>query len=207
MKTLITCIILLLALPLYAAAGTPRAGTCGGCHVENFSDWSSSAHSRSVSTERFRSALSDYLLKEGTDNGGYCFRCHAPAILISGGGFKATKRLMRGRGSSEGVTCIVCHSVESIKDGRAVYDPGGVPGYHRVKDLRSLDKESLCTTCHRSYKPESAGADITEGRIKGLASKFGRMVSTKNITHSDHKFSGATVMSAEDGFCPGIEGD
>ncbi len=116
--------VLFLSYTAAGAAVLPRAGTCGGCHVENFNGWQSSAHAFSVSSTEFRSAFKAYLKREDTDDGGFCFRCHAPAILISGGVFEATKRVLKGRSPGAGVTCIVCHSVESVKDGRAVRDPG-----------------------------------------------------------------------------------
>ena len=189
-----------------AQAGLPRAGTCGGCHVENFRDWRSSAHSRAVSGERFRKALKEYLLRHDTDEGGFCFRCHAPGVLITGGVFEATEDIVRGRPHVEGVGCAVCHSVETVKDGVAVYDPGESRGYHGVKDLRSIDKEGLCNTCHSSYRAvEREEAAEKKGLLAGVFSWLGRMVGVGASNKIDHTFSGTIVP--EDESCPGMKRD
>jgi hypothetical protein len=197
--------ILLAALSTAAAAGLPRAGTCGACHTSNFDGWSPSAHARSTSSDEFRIALKRYLADHDTDDGGFCFRCHAPTILISGGSFKATRELLMGRSSRDSVTCVACHSIESIKDGRAIYDPGDSRAYHRVRDLRSIKTEQLCRTCHSAYKPgPRAEADREQARPAGFISRLlGSADSSKKI---DHGFPGVVVTSTEDGSCPGTGG-
>lgn len=204
MRPMLVCIILLAALSSARAETLPRAGGCGGCHTQSYEGYLSSAHARSISTEAFRTGLKRYLLKEGTDSGGYCFRCHAPGVFISGGVFEFTKTVLKGRPGGEGVTCVACHSVEAVKDGKAVFDPGESPGYHRVKDLRYIDKEELCTICHSSYK--KAIAEPVKAEKKGLlgraASRFGQVLGTKTYKEIDHTFSDTIVTGEEHGRCP-----
>ena len=211
---LLTPVLLTMTLLATALLTTPddawsavfhRAGTCGGCHVESFDGWSSSVHAESISSERFRSCLSGYLSKENTDSGGYCFRCHAPAVLISGKVFEATEAMVKGVSADEGVSCIVCHSVESVKEGRAVYEPGTSSGYHMVKDLTRLDRARLCTTCHGSYKrldPAQSSVEADEGFWNGIFSGLGRAVGTETLKKIDHSFSGATVATDKHWACP-----
>ncbi len=207
MRPILAGMILLVTLSTAQAAGLPRAGTCGACHTANFDGWSSSAHARSTSNDRFRSALKRYLVEQDTDDGGFCFRCHAPIILISGGSFKATRELLMGRTPRNSVTCVVCHSVESIKDGKAIYDPGDSRAYHRVRDLRSIKRERLCRTCHSVYKPAlRVEADHEQDRPSGFISRLRRSAGGGTPEKIDHGFPGVVVTATEDGSCPGTGG-
>lgn len=191
MRALFACIILLVMFLTFSVARAevlPRAGTCGGCHTESFEGWGASAHARSTSSKAFRRGLKTYLLEEGTDSGAYCFRCHAPGVFISGGVFEFTRAVLKEDVPGGGVTCVVCHSVEAVKDGGVVYDLGESPGYHRVKDLRSIERKELCTTCHSVYKEES------------------KTESAEASETSDHTFPGVIVAYEEDGVCPGMKG-
>lgn len=206
MKILLLFICLIIALSTVSMAQIPRAGTCGGCHGENFRSWQNSAHAGSISSARFRVALKRYLLNEDRGEGGFCFRCHAPAIVISGEEFEATKRILKGKGLKEGVTCVVCHSVESIKSGEAVYATGNIPSYHRVKDLKNIDREALCATCHNAgFKRDEAGVK-KKGYLKGMALKLGLFVDKDSTRATDHQFFGTVPESSEDKLCPGLEG-
>lgn len=210
MKTILASLLLLFTLSVAQAAQLPRAGTCGSCHVENFNDWHASDHAQSIASERFRKNLRRYLLREDTENGEFCFRCHAPAVLITGDVFAATKMVLRGNHSMEGVTCVVCHSVESIKEGKALYAAGNVPAYHRVKDLQSIDRAALCTTCHGAYTPDmDSPVNVEEkGFLTELVSGLKQLVSGKTIETTDHGFPGFILQNTDDGgdgLCPGQE--
>lgn len=186
-----------------------RAGTCGGCHIRSFDGWQTSGHAKSVSSEEFRLSLKRYLLKAGRDDGSFCFRCHAPAILITGEAFTATEEILRGRGSREGVTCIVCHSVESVKGGIAKYDPGDISAYHRVKDLESIDRQALCSSCHRDYgsfeNDTSVEAD-KKGFFRKIALIFGDIINKGSKKEVDHSFRESAPGHDKAWKCPGLEG-
>jgi len=187
-------LFLLTASLTVQAKGLPRAESCGSCHVSNFDTWESSAHADSISRQGFRSCLEDYLEKERTNSGAYCFDCHAPGEVISGDVFAATNDVMKGKLYRDGVTCVACHSVESIQDGKAIYDPGGINGYHSVKDLKSVDREALCLTCHSRYQSTRPVTEETApGFFENLYAGLSGVVSTKNKTITDHRFVESVV--------------
>lgn len=207
MRHILTIIILLTMASYAGAAALPKAGACGSCHVENFREWESSAHSRSILSQEFRDALKKYLLKEGTDEGGFCFRCHAPELVISGDIFEATKMALKGKTPNGGVTCVVCHSVESVRDGKLIYDTADFSSYHRVKDLMSLDRAGLCTACHSVYRKNNAAMEGNRGFLMRHVSKIANLFAGKRGRKSNHSFSDATVAEKKGQGCPGINGD
>lgn len=197
----------LAAIPSWSEAKLLRAGTCGGCHVKNFNGWHASGHAKSVSGKEFKRSLERHLLKEERDDGSFCFRCHAPVILMTGEAFKATKEILRGKASREGVTCVVCHSVESVKGGIAIYAPGDISAYHKVKNLKFIDREALCTTCHGSYnfdtndEPSEAGK---KGFFTSITLKFEKLIGKGSKKETDHRFKGTVSEHDETGGCPGL---
>jgi len=204
MKLSLLIISLILAFPAAGIAKVLRAGTCGACHVENYHSWQNSAHSRSIQSKNFQKALKIHLIAEGKDEGGFCFACHAPTINLSGSEFQATRKILKGKPVRDGVTCIVCHGVESIKRGKAVYDTANISSYHIVKDLKNIDKESLCSTCHSS-KPKFVKAEITEeGFLKKIFIKAGLIIGRKSKVKTDHKFSESFAETGEVSTCPGL---
>lgn len=207
MKHVLPFMIMLIMLSPSWAAALPRAGYCGGCHIDNFREWKSSAHARSIMGEGFKKALKEHLLREGTDEGGFCFRCHAPELIISGDIFEATKRALKGNAPGEGVTCIVCHTVESIKEGKLIYDIGDFPAYHRVKDLRSLDRTGLCTTCHGFYKQKDTVKEEKSGFFMRHVSRVADLFHARRYKKSDHTFSDSIIVEKEGKGCPGIKRD
>ena len=207
MRHVLPFMIILIMLSSAEAAVLPRAGACGSCHVDNFREWKSSAHARSIIGEGFRKALKEHLLREGTDEGGFCFRCHAPELIISGDIFEATKRVLNGKAQTEGVTCVVCHSVESIKEGKLIYDPGDFPGYHRVKDLMSLDRAGLCATCHSFYKQKDTVKEEKSGFFMRHVSRVTELFHAKRHKESGHSFSDSIIVEKEGKGCPGVKRD
>jgi len=204
MKLSLLFISLIIAFPTAGIAGGLRAGTCGACHVGNYNSWQNSAHSRSILSDDFRSALKTHLLVEGKDEGGFCFGCHAPTINIVGNEFQATRKILKGKPLKAGVTCIVCHGVESIKKGKAVYDTANISSYHIVKDLKNIDKESLCSMCHNSA-PKLVKAEIPkQGFLKKISIKAGLIIGRKSTVKTDHKFSESFADTGEDKTCPGL---
>lgn len=196
MRLIVMLLFLLTTSLTVQSRGLPRAEGCGSCHVSNFDTWEASAHADSISSRDFRSCLEDYLEEEGTDSGSYCLECHAPGEVISGDVFAATRDIVKGKVHRDGVTCVACHSVESIEEGKAVYDPGGINGYHSVKDLKSVDREALCLTCHSRYQSTSPVAEETgTGFFEGLYASLSGVVRIRNKTIIDHRFVESVVES------------
>lgn len=204
MKLSLLFISLLIVFPATGIGKTLRAGTCGACHIETYDSWKDSAHSRSIFSDDFRSALKNHLSVEGKDEGRFCFDCHAPTINIAGNEFQATKKILKGKPVKTGVTCIVCHGVESIKKGKAVYDTANISSYHIVNDLKNIDKESLCSTCH-SLEPKFDKMETKEeGFLKKIAVKVGLVRDKKSKIKTDHKFLKTFADSGEENKCPGL---
>ena len=199
------CLFLFTTSLTVQARDLPRAESCGSCHVSNFDTWQDSSHANSVSSSGFRSCLKNYLEKENTNSGAYCFECHAPGEVISGDVFAATRDMVKGKTHRGGVTCVACHSVESVENGKAVYDPGDIHGYHSVKDLRSVNRAALCSTCHSTYKStHSVKERIEPGFFQGLFASIADLVSTKNEARTDHRFTESMVANEGHWLCPDI---
>jgi hypothetical protein len=203
---LLVIFLLLFATSLAAQAkGLPRAESCGSCHVSDFDTWQASAHANSITSVGFRSCLENYLEKKNTHSGAYCFECHAPGEVISGDVFAATHDVVKGKIYRDGVTCVACHSVESVENGKAVYDPGDIHGYHSVKDLRSVNRAALCSTCHGRYQfLLPAKEKLEPGFFAGLYASLVGLVSTKNNSITDHRFSESVVANEGHWACPDI---
>lgn len=203
MKPLLLCLVLFVMSLSAHARGLPRAESCGSCHVYNFDTWEKSAHANSINSKNFRSCLNNYLEKEKTGNGTYCFECHAPGEVISGNTFAVTNDILKGKKHRDGITCVACHSVESIENGKAVYDPGDIHGYHRVKDLKSINREALCSTCHNSYQSTQAAKEKTEPDfMQEIYMSLGGLVSTRHKTKTDHTFPQSQVTNKKHWDCP-----
>ncbi|HEC11753.1 MAG TPA: hypothetical protein ENI80_00620 [Acidiferrobacteraceae bacterium] len=203
MRPLVICLFLLAPSQAVQAKGLPRAESCGSCHVSSFDAWQYSAHANSINSNDFRGCLEGYLEKENTNSGAYCFKCHAPGEVISGDVFAATSDVVKGKTYRDGVTCVVCHSVESVENGKAVYDPGDIHGYHSVKDLRLVNREALCSTCHSIYKTiRSVKERAKPGFFQGLFASLGGLVGTKNKAQTDHRFAESVVANEGHWACP-----
>lgn len=187
------------------AKGLPRAESCGSCHVSNLDTWQDSAHANSVNSSGFRNCLTSYLEKEKTNSGAYCFECHAPGVVISGDVFASTRDVVKGKMHHDGVTCVACHSVESIENGKAVYDPGGIHGYHSIKDLKSIDRGKLCSTCHGRYKSTHPVKEKMQPGFFEIL--YTSLIGTKDKTIIDHRFIESVVANEEHWSCPDISFD
>lgn len=205
MRPIVICLCLLATSLAIQAKDLPRAESCGSCHVSNFDTWQDSAHANSVNSHNFRRCLEDYLEKEQTNSGTYCFECHAPAEVISGNVVIATSDVVKGRTHRGGVTCFTCHSVESVVNGKAVYDPGDIHGYHSVTDLKSIKREALCSSCHDTYMSTLSTQEVTEpGFFAGLIASISDVVRTKSGAQTDHRFTESIVANEGHWACPDI---
>lgn len=90
---------------------TNSAKSCGGfgCHKVIYEAWLESPHRHSANVF-YEAALQLAFDKKGLDGVKFCAGCHDPVSLLSGG-LKAG-RLVSAAGREEGITCIICHSIE-----------------------------------------------------------------------------------------------
>lgn len=147
----LSAFLILLGLPVVMAdAGSQTSPqSCGACHEREYEGWNVSAHARADKSETF-TALLESAPKTGSGWGERsCFACHSP--------------LASAADSSDGVSCEVCHFVESVgnigngdfalsSDG-VVRAPLGVEAPHPSVASDLLTDSLFCAACHEQYHP------------------------------------------------------
>src|SRR6185369_1090194 len=85
---------------------------CGGCHRDQYEEWSGSMHAYAADDPLFR-ALNKRMQREvGPDQQTFCLTCHAPMAVRLG---KATDLAsLDATPELKGVTCFFCHATTSI---------------------------------------------------------------------------------------------
>ncbi len=155
----------------------PDAAYCGHCHQEAHKQWRQSAHANSFRTPWYKKNVNLLMSTKGNEYARHCEGCHNPIALTSG---SITKGVSQTRRTDEdGITCSVCHSIQSMdRRGTGSYvlaqpavmvDEGGKPVYGKVSDgeiLAHLDRHSaavmkpfyrttdFCSACHKAALPE-----------------------------------------------------
>ncbi len=156
--------------------------SCGssGCHEQIYQEWAVSAHRYAAMDLGFRAIQTNMGEQNGPESTRYCAGCHDPISLFAG-----TKNLFRDDltnaiGRDEGVSCIVCHSInETDVKGNASYvitqprrymfelsEGGGarlvrdflIKAYprHHVRSLqhRLFKSPQFCAACHKQFIDE-----------------------------------------------------
>lgn len=89
--------------------------SCGvnGCHQDIYDQWMSSMHKKAASDVFYKRNIEYLVEKKGMEITRYCGACHEPVALFSGemtsgGSLDITE-------NSEGVSCVVCHSIAQIR--------------------------------------------------------------------------------------------
>lgn len=99
-------------LALFAEQRYPSANTCKTCHETHYQQWSVSQHAYSQLSPVYM-AMQNRInqLTSGT-NGDFCIRCHNQ-VGMNLGESTSISNLERHPTSREGITCVVCHRLES----------------------------------------------------------------------------------------------
>jgi len=155
----------------------PDAAYCGHCHQEAYHQWRQALHSNSFRTPFYRTSVNILMRTKGIEFTRHCDSCHNPIGVLSGA---LTPHAQGDRTfDRDGVTCMVCHSIQSVdtKLGNGSYVMGvpavmvdaqgqRVPGL--VSDaeiLAHLDRHSkavmqdvyrtpeFCSACHKANLP------------------------------------------------------
>ena len=151
---------------------------CGHCHQDSHSQWRQSAHSNSNRAPWYLRNVGLLNEEKGIEFSRHCEGCHDPIALVSGALTQgaATKRPY----DKDGVTCSVCHSIQSVDTrGTGSYTMGvpavlvdeeGKPISREVSDgeiLAHLDRHSkavmrpfyktseFCSSCHKAALPHA----------------------------------------------------
>ena len=148
------------------------ASRCAGCHFTEHSEWTESIHRNSF-REPFYQANVKHLIKErGIAVTRHCESCHNPVALFSG--VLTTNSKEPRPFDEEGVTCSVCHSIEStttqgigsyviaspallvrengerlvnVTDSEIIAD---LPSHYRAVMRPLLKTPEFCASCHKA---------------------------------------------------------
>ncbi len=157
----------------------PTAAYCGKCHKDTHSEWRQSAHANAFRAPFYLKNVQILIDQKGIEYTRHCESCHNPIALFSGA---LTKGATVDRAFDEdGVTCMVCHSIEKIKDTAGIgsyvmgvpavmVDSEGVPvtrpvsyddilarpDLHSRAVMRDFYRTSeFCAVCHKAAVPKS----------------------------------------------------
>ncbi len=133
----------------------PSAATCAQCHPDHYREWSVSAHAYGMMSPVFNAMHMFTTEQLAGTQGDFCLRCHSPvASQREEPSFSSV--LVRPEVSAEGVTCIVCHRLQSdfgLTSGRPTLDEGdifevikGPTGSDNLKEALANTKLNLVTT-------------------------------------------------------------
>ena len=88
------------------------AARCASCHGGVHSEWKESAHRNSFREPFYQTNVKHLIRDRGIAVTRHCESCHNPAALFSGALSDNAK--MERPFDEEGITCSVCHSIESV---------------------------------------------------------------------------------------------
>lgn len=113
-----------------SAKAFTSAKECGACHPKQYQEWRGSMHAYAMTSPVFLAF--NRTLQERTSGtlGTFCVRCHTPIGITLGEG-PLLPNAKRRAISMEGVTCIVCHSIERVQgkvNGEIPFSPGVIQG-------------------------------------------------------------------------------
>jgi hypothetical protein len=156
----------------------PTAEYCGHCHQESHKQWRESAHSNANRVPYYLKNVALLNDSKGIEYSRHCEGCHDPIALVSGALTQAGPK--KRPYDQDGVTCMVCHSIQKVDtSGTGSYvlgvpavlvDEDGKPITRKVSDgeiLAHLDRHSkavmkdfyrsseFCSSCHNAALPRS----------------------------------------------------
>lgn len=102
------------ARPTVALPDVPLAASCGGCHPQQFAEWSGSRHAFAMKDPVFQKLVGARQTTFGGLQDKFCVQCHSIAGVRSqdvSPGFEFAKL---APASMDGVNCWSCHAAESI---------------------------------------------------------------------------------------------
>ena len=160
------------------AESFPTASYCAKCHEDAHREWRQSAHANSFRAPFYLRNVQLLIDQKGIEYTRHCEGCHNPIALVSGA---LTKGSPVDRSFDEdGITCMVCHSIEKIQDtaGTGSYVMGvpavivsangaPIPGEASFDDILAHPKlhsqavmkdfyrsPEFCAACHKAALPK-----------------------------------------------------
>ena len=150
---------------------------CASCHSDVFPHWLQSAHRNAFREPFYQKNVNDLISQRNIAFTRHCESCHNPAALFSGA--LTDKPQFKNRPfDNEGVSCIACHSIESVNgQGIGGYTMGqpallqkadgtkivqatdqqildDIESHKRAMMRPILKKPEFCGACHKSQVPK-----------------------------------------------------
>lgn len=150
---------------------------CAECHTDVHPQWAQSAHAKAFVEPFYQRNVNDLIAQKNIAFTRHCESCHNPAALFSGA-LTDDPKFKERPFDQEGVSCIVCHSIESVsgrgiggyvmgqpalieeKDGTKLLDvtdediQNDIEGHKRAMMRDLLKKPEFCAACHKSQVPK-----------------------------------------------------
>lgn len=148
---------------------------CAQCHTDAHAQWRQSAHANAFREPFYQKNVNDLIQQRGIEATRHCESCHNPAALFSGALTKNAK--FKRPFDDDGVSCIVCHSIQSTENrgigGYVMAEPAllekedgtrllevedkqimdDVPSHRRAMMRPVLKSSEFCASCHKSQVP------------------------------------------------------
>lgn len=143
---------------------------CADCHADVASHWMHSAHAyASFDNPWYRVSVDRFRAERGNEESRFCAGCHDPLLLLSGDIDQEVEP--SNELAYAGITCLVCHSVESTRpDGNASFtlsdepvllpdpaSPEQIEAHRARLTMQPLRTAALCGSCHRSFSGPAIG--------------------------------------------------
>jgi|SRR5579872_4125974 len=161
------------------AGAFPTAEYCGHCHAATYKGWQQSLHRNSFRAPFYRKVVDQLIATKGIEYSRHCEGCHSPISLLSGA--LSQNSAVERSSDEDGITCSVCHSVQSLQptygvgsyvmgvpavmvDERGKPIPGtvsfGAILAHPERHSRAVMKDfyktpQFCGACHKANIPRS----------------------------------------------------
>ena len=152
------------------------AKRCGTCHTDAHAQWRQSAHGNAFREPFYQKNVKDLQSQKGIEFTRHCESCHNPAALFTGALTKNSH--VKRPFDDDGVSCIACHSIQSV-DGHGIggYVMGepallikedgthllagvsdqqildDIPSHRRAMMRPLLKTPEFCGACHKSQVP------------------------------------------------------
>jgi hypothetical protein len=147
-----------------------KTDDCADCHADVASHWMNSVHAyASFDNPWYRASIDEFRAERGPRESRFCAGCHDPLLLMSGDIDAEVEP--ENPLAYAGVTCLVCHSVESTRpDGNASFglseadvlipdpaEPDEIAAHKARLSMDPLRTAELCGSCHRSFSGPGIG--------------------------------------------------
>ncbi|MCA1592030.1 MAG: tetratricopeptide repeat protein [Acidobacteria bacterium] len=154
------------------------AARCAVCHTDAHAQWRQSAHGNAFREPFYQKNVKDIISQKDIAFTRHCESCHNPAALFTGA--LTGKPAFKNRPfDEEGVSCIACHSIQSVNrrgiGGYVMGEPAllvredgtrlnegvtdqqildDVPDHRRAMMRAVLKQPEFCGACHKSQVPK-----------------------------------------------------